>query len=247
MAPSYTTLLPFLALGSLTYALNCDAPLPGTPNTNYTSNSTPCLLRCHDPVNIATGTLLPGSINSTAIPYCYLDCVHSDATPAQSALAPECSSACDGNGDGGNIEVLGWCVYWCVDGYKEEVLSTECVPRWAYVPITTVVGGRTEIVTVLTNPAGYTTSGEVESASETVSTSSDASSTDSLETTTTSETHTTETSAPSSTDEGSSTSTSTDASAVADSAEATTSDDAGEALYPGPFGLATFMCMLLLL
>jgi hypothetical protein len=73
--------------------------------------------------------------------------VHSDATPAQSALAPECSSACEGSGHAGNIEVLGWCVYWCVDGFQEEVLGIECVPRWAYVPITTVVGGRTETVT----------------------------------------------------------------------------------------------------
>jgi hypothetical protein len=157
MAPRYSTRaltlftfvlsLPLIFLSPTAHALNCDAPLPGTNNTTYTSNATPCLLRCHDPVDIATGTLLPGSMNSTAVPYCYLDCVHSDATPSQSALAPECSSACEGSGYAGNIEVLGWCVYWCVDGYEEEVLSTECVPRYAYVPVTTVVDGMTETVT----------------------------------------------------------------------------------------------------
>ncbi|KAL2840378.1 hypothetical protein BJX68DRAFT_246753 [Aspergillus pseudodeflectus] len=253
MAPSDTwnllLLLP-LTLPSLTHALNCDAPLPGTPNTTYTSNSTPCLLRCHDPLSIATGTLLPGSINSTAIPYCYLDCVHSDATPAQSALAPECSSACEGSGHAGNIEVLGWCVYWCVDGFQEEVLGTECVPRWAYVPITTVVGGRTETVTILTNPAEYTTttSEGIHSASDTRSARSDASTTDSPETTS-EPTRTTDASTASSIgsdDEISQpSSTSTDASAVADSAEPTMTDNIGTAIYPASLGFAALFCIFL--
>ncbi|KAL3456475.1 hypothetical protein BJX64DRAFT_294025, partial [Aspergillus heterothallicus] len=138
------SLLLALTLPYQTTALNCDAPLPGTQNTTYTSNSTPCLLRCNDPVAIATGTLLPGMLNSTAVPYCYLDCVHSDATPAQSALAPGCSSTCEESGHAGNVEVLGWCVYWCVDGYGDEVASEMCVPRYAYEPVTTVVDGRTE-------------------------------------------------------------------------------------------------------
>ncbi|KAJ0422212.1 hypothetical protein BJY00DRAFT_311274 [Aspergillus carlsbadensis] len=248
----YTTLILLpLTLIPRSHALNCDAPLPGTSNTTYTSNSTPCLLRCHDPLSIATGTLLPGSINSTAVPYCYLDCVHDNATPAQSALAPECSSACEGSGHAGNIEVLEWCVYWCVDGYEEEVLSTECVPRYAYVPVETVVDGRTETITILTNPAGYTTSGGSESGTESGSASSDAPTTDSSETTSEA-VQTTDTSTASSTGSdgdgpSSTTGTSTGASAVADSAEPTTTDNAGTAVYPASFGLAAFLCMLLLL
>ncbi|KAL2828313.1 hypothetical protein BJY01DRAFT_132783 [Aspergillus pseudoustus] len=231
--------LPLVALLTPTLALNCDAPLPGTQNTTYSSNATPCLLRCHDSVTIATGTLLPGMLNSTAIPYCYLDCVHTDTTPAQSALAPECSSTCEDSGHAGNIEVLGWCVYWCVDGYADEVKTSSCVPRYAFEPVTTVVDGRTETLTLLTNPAGYTSSSD-----ESTSESSEV--TSSRETTSTS-TSDASTASFTSTNVEASTSTSAGGSAVADSAEPTSTDNAGTTLYAEWFGLVASLCIMLLL
>ncbi|KAL2802238.1 hypothetical protein BJX63DRAFT_426220 [Aspergillus granulosus] len=224
-----------MSFSPLTLALSLTLPISTrTQNTTYTSNSTPCLLRCHDPVTIATGSLLPGSINSTAIPYCYLDCVRSDATPAQSALAPECSSTCEDRGHAENIEILGWCVYWCVDGYGDEVKTESCVPRYALEPVTTVVDGRTETLTLLTNPAEYTSSDE--STAETSKTTNEITSTTDASTV-----------SSSSTGDETSTGTSASVSAVADSAEPTTTDNAGSTLYTGFFGLAATLCMLLLL
>lgn len=39
-------------------------------------------------------SLLPGGVNETDIPYCQLDCLRDDATPSQSAAAPDCYRRC---------------------------------------------------------------------------------------------------------------------------------------------------------
>jgi hypothetical protein len=80
---------------------------------------------------VPTGDLLPGMINATAIPYCQLDCVHHDATPEQSARAPDCNAGCETSNAMGP-ENMGWCMFWCVDGFSDIVHSTTCVPSLVY-------------------------------------------------------------------------------------------------------------------
>ncbi|OTA92311.1 hypothetical protein M434DRAFT_31978 [Hypoxylon sp. CO27-5] len=86
----------------------CEDTLDGSPPFN--SNDVPCLLGCGVPVAVPTGTLLPGSVNVTDIPYCQLNCVHDDATPSQSAAAPDCYQSCRVRNQA-TPENIGWCMY----------------------------------------------------------------------------------------------------------------------------------------
>ncbi|KAI3337251.1 hypothetical protein HD806DRAFT_32387 [Xylariaceae sp. AK1471] len=114
--------------------LICEDSLDGT--TPFNSNNVPCLLGCGVPVAVATGSLLPGSVNVTDIPYCQLNCVHKNASPAQSSAAPGCYDSCHKKNQA-TPENIGWCMYWCVEGYVDIVESTACVPSLAYGPIVT--------------------------------------------------------------------------------------------------------------
>ncbi|KAI1846218.1 hypothetical protein JX265_010595 [Neoarthrinium moseri] len=118
----------------------CEDTIDGSPP--FSSNDTPCLLRCSDPVAAPTGTLLPGMVNVTNIPYCQLNCVRRDASPAQSALAPDCLGRCQARNQG-TPENAGWCMYWCVAGYGDLVAATACVPSLEYgEPVTSYDGPR---------------------------------------------------------------------------------------------------------
>ncbi|KUI65236.1 hypothetical protein VM1G_00624 [Cytospora mali] len=133
------------------HPLICEDSIDG--QAPYISNDTPCVLQCDGFVVHATGSLLPDSVNSSSVPYCILDCLYRDATPTQSALAPGCHSSCLAK-NGGNPEDLGWCMYWCLDGYGDLVTTTSCVPSVAYgSPTVTVIDGVTETVEPFTNPA----------------------------------------------------------------------------------------------
>lgn len=116
-------------LKSIPSPLICRDTLDGSPPFRH--NDIPCLLGCHAPITVPTDGLLPGSINSTAIPYCQLDCVHREATPEQSSRAPDCNAGCQ-TSNGLTPETLGWCMYWCVNGYEDLVLSTTCIPSLVY-------------------------------------------------------------------------------------------------------------------
>ncbi|KAF3068904.1 hypothetical protein GL218_08173 [Daldinia childiae] len=121
--------------------LICEDTLDGSPA--FQADSIPCLLRCQDPLAAATGSLLPGSVNETAIPYCQLDCVHRAASPAQSTRAPDCYRRCRVRNQG-SPENAGWCMYWCVDGFGDVVEATACVPSLEFGAVSTVVeDGRT--------------------------------------------------------------------------------------------------------
>jgi len=114
----------------------------------FKSEAVPCVLECDSQVAVATEGLLPGSVNETDIPYCELDCVRSDASPAQSSAAPGCYAECQKR-NSATPEQLGWCMYWCVQGGEIEqlVISTTCVPSIEWVPATTRFGTETEVVT----------------------------------------------------------------------------------------------------
>lgn len=127
---------------TITSAPICEDSLDGGNTPPFQANAIPCLLGCGSQVVEATGSLLPGSVDESAIPYCELDCVVSSASPSQSAEAPACYDIC-GNVNGGNVENKGWCMYWCVAGYSDLVASTACVPSLVYVPVTSVMDGRT--------------------------------------------------------------------------------------------------------
>lgn len=116
--------------------LICEDSISG--QAPFDSVDVPCLLRCGDSVSMATGSLLPGSVNSTNIPYCELDCVRKEATPAQSSAAPACDQQCRQR-NSGTPEQLGWCMYWCVQGgnIAQSVVATTCVPSLEYVPVAT--------------------------------------------------------------------------------------------------------------
>ncbi|KUI54301.1 hypothetical protein VP1G_01787 [Cytospora mali] len=134
----------YVASQTLPDPLICEDSIDG--QTTYISNDTPCVLECDGFVVHATGSLLPDSVNSSAVPYCILDCLYRDATPTQSALASGCHSSCLAK-NGGNPEDLGWCMYWCLDGYGDLVTTTSCVPSIAYgSPTVTVIDGVTETV-----------------------------------------------------------------------------------------------------
>ncbi|KAJ7254052.1 hypothetical protein B0H12DRAFT_1115710 [Mycena haematopus] len=143
-AAALSLLFRILALAqtlSLPDPLICEDTIDGTPPFNEIGAF--CLLGCDCVVVKPTGGLLPGQVNTTCIPYCNLDCVHEDATPAQSALAPSCWDRCQVQR--ATPENTGWCMYWCVEGYTDLVTSATCVPSEAFGPPTaTVFGGITE-------------------------------------------------------------------------------------------------------
>ncbi|KAH6689103.1 hypothetical protein F5X68DRAFT_77259 [Plectosphaerella plurivora] len=129
----WTLFLPLLAasqnLDSIPSPLICRDTLDGSPP--FRDNNIPCLLGCLSPVTVPTDGLLPGMINSTAIPYCRLDCVHREATPEQSSRAPDCNAGCE-TSNAATPENLGWCMYWCVNGFGDFVHSTTCIPGLVY-------------------------------------------------------------------------------------------------------------------
>ncbi|KAI1391123.1 uncharacterized protein F4822DRAFT_395623 [Hypoxylon trugodes] len=134
----------------------CEDSLDGT-SSHFNSNNVPCLLGCGAPEPVATGSLLPGSVNVTDIPYCRLNCVHRDsASPAQSSAAPDCNSRCE-NGNGATPENLGWCMYWCVDGYSDLVGKTTCIPSLVYGDLVTSTIGGGDVVTFrpFSNPSQW--------------------------------------------------------------------------------------------
>ncbi|KAH8880891.1 hypothetical protein GQ53DRAFT_754728 [Thozetella sp. PMI_491] len=160
--PSWATAVALLFLGmlkthlvsaqSLPTPVICEDTIDGSPPFN--SNNVPCLLGCGTPLTHATASLLPGSVNETDIPYCQLNCVHKSATPAESAAAPGCYQACKAHNQA-TPENIGWCMYWCVDGFQE-VASTSCVPSLRYgSTITTVIGDQTVTVAPFTEPAEW--------------------------------------------------------------------------------------------
>ncbi|KAI2473791.1 hypothetical protein F4781DRAFT_427026 [Annulohypoxylon bovei var. microspora] len=128
----------------------CEDTLDGSPPFN--SNDVPCLLGCGAPLAVATGSLLPGSVNETDIPYCQLNCVHEDATPAQSSAAPGCYDRCHVLNQA-TPENIGWCMFWCVEGFTDLVTSTACVPSLEYdTLVTTTIGGVVVIERPFTEP-----------------------------------------------------------------------------------------------
>lgn len=132
------------ARATLPSPLICEDTINGA--APYNQNDVPCLLGCGLGVTQATGSLLPGSINTTDTPYCEARCVREQdggtISPAQLSAAPACHSACQYQYRvGGTPEQFGWCMYWCVDGVTL-VESTTCVPWQAYgTPYTTVTAG----------------------------------------------------------------------------------------------------------
>jgi hypothetical protein len=137
-----------IILTTVTYAqtlpnpLICEDSLKNLPP--FDSNDVPCLLGCGLPIGVPTGSLLPGSVNETDIPYCQLNCVHKSATPSQSALAPDCYQGCHLHNQA-TPENIGWCMYWCVDGFGALIESTACIPSLEYgSTVTSVFGGVTE-------------------------------------------------------------------------------------------------------
>jgi hypothetical protein len=119
--------------------LICEDSLNNLPP--YSSDDVPCLLGCGAPVTVPTGTLLPGSVNITDIPYCQLNCVHKNATPAQSALAADCHDRCS-KLNSRTPDNIGWCLYWCVDQLGDLVASTTCVPNQEFGDLeTTTIDG----------------------------------------------------------------------------------------------------------
>ncbi|KAI1106087.1 hypothetical protein F4804DRAFT_70898 [Jackrogersella minutella] len=131
----------------------CEDTLDGSPA--FDVNKVPCLLGCGSQVAVATGSLLPGSVNLTEIPYCELDCVHADASPAQSAAAPDCYDRCQVMNQG-TPENVGWCMFWCVEGYTELVETTACVPSLEYGALTTTtIGGAVVSFRPFTEPTEW--------------------------------------------------------------------------------------------
>ncbi|KAF7347782.1 R3H domain-containing protein [Mycena venus] len=138
------------AAQSVPNPLICEDSIDGKPP--FQSFEIPCLLECDCVAVQPTGTLLPGQVNTTCFPYCNLNCVRKDATLAQVALAPSCWDRCQVQNDG-IPERLGWCMYWCVDGYTDLVTATSCVPSLSRgLPTTTVVAGDTVTIFGFTNP-----------------------------------------------------------------------------------------------
>ncbi|KAJ6519886.1 hypothetical protein C8R45DRAFT_953146 [Mycena sanguinolenta] len=141
------------AAQSVPNPLICEDSIDGQPP--FQATDIPCIVGCDCQIVTPTLSFLPGSINTTCYPYCNLDCVRKDATPAQSALAPSCWDICQAQNHG-IPERLGWCMYWCVDGYTDLVTSTSCVPSLSPgAPTTTVVGGETVTFNPLTNPPAW--------------------------------------------------------------------------------------------
>ena len=137
-----TVFIPLISGQTLPNPLICEDSINKQPP--FKSNDIPCLLGCGTQIAVATGSLLPGSVNVTDIPYCQLNCVHQGATPSQSALAPECYQRCQAHNQA-TPENIGWCMYWCVDGLGDLVASTSCVPSLEFGSmVTSVIDGATE-------------------------------------------------------------------------------------------------------
>lgn len=130
------------SLAALPSPLICEDPIDGS-HFGYDSDSIPCFVDCTGMEIHQTGYDTPYTINSTEIPYCMLNCVRKGATPSQSARAPECSKTCAKRGHYYNPEVMGWCMFWCVDGYKDVVASRTCVPEIGYATKAEVFDGET--------------------------------------------------------------------------------------------------------
>ncbi|WPG98659.1 Hypothetical protein R9X50_00145200 [Acrodontium crateriforme] len=113
----------------------CEDTIDGQPP--FDNNNIPCILGCGAQLSQPSGSLLPGSVNETAIPYCLLDCVRHNPTPEQSAAAPSCDKKCSQAGNEATPDQRGWCMYWCVLGGKFEQTVTEntCIPELAYIPL----------------------------------------------------------------------------------------------------------------
>jgi hypothetical protein len=140
-AAALSLLFLLTAAQSVPNPLICEDSIDGKPP--FQSLDIPCLVGCNCQITTPTGTFLPGQINTTCIPYCNLDCVRKDATPAQSALAPSCWDRCQVQNQG-IPERVGWCMYWCVDGYTDLVTATSCVPSLSPgAPTTTVIDSHT--------------------------------------------------------------------------------------------------------
>ncbi|KAJ7361674.1 hypothetical protein DFH08DRAFT_381185 [Mycena albidolilacea] len=149
-AAALSLLFLLTAAQSVPNPLICEDSIDGKPP--FQSFDIPCLVGCNCQITTPTGTFLPGQINTTCIPYCNLDCVRKDATPAQSALAPSCWDRCQVQNQG-IPERVGWCMYWCVDGYTDLVTATSCVPSLSPgAPTTTVIDSHTVTFNPLTNP-----------------------------------------------------------------------------------------------
>ncbi|KAJ7668555.1 hypothetical protein DFH06DRAFT_1321797 [Mycena polygramma] len=150
LAAATLSLLFLSAAAQVPDPLICEDSIDGKPP--FQSNAIPCLVGCDCQITQATLSFLPGSINTTCIPYCNLDCVRKNPTPAQSALAPNCWERCKVQNHAIPEEV-GWCMYWCVDGYTDLVTSTSCVPSLSYgAPTASVIDGHTVTVAPFTNP-----------------------------------------------------------------------------------------------
>lgn len=133
-----------LAIAILTRAQKqapiCEDSIDSQPPFN--NNVIPCLLGCPAALTMATGGLLPGSINATDTPYCRLRCVRPDFTPAEFAAAPACNERCERT-NSATPDQMGWCMYWCVEGGEIEsmVVSTTCVPSLQRTPVSTLTIG----------------------------------------------------------------------------------------------------------
>lgn len=136
------TLLTPILVSAIPDPIICEDTLDGSPPFN--SNKVPCLLGCGVPVAVATGSLLPGSVNETDIPYCQLNCVQDDPLPAMSSAAPTCYDACKVRNQA-TPENVGWCMFWCVEGWADLVRSTACVPSLEYGSLVTTVVGRVTV------------------------------------------------------------------------------------------------------
>ncbi|KAI1331106.1 hypothetical protein F5Y16DRAFT_360541 [Xylariaceae sp. FL0255] len=146
--------IPLQALAQVPTPIICEDSIDGKPP--FDSNDVPCLLGCGAPLATVSGSFLPGSVNTATIPYCELDCVHTSASPAQSSAAPGCYDDCHHKNEA-TPENIGWCMYWCVEGYSSLVESTACVPSLVYgPPVTTIVEGDvTETLRPFSEPAAW--------------------------------------------------------------------------------------------
>jgi len=139
VAPFWFLLL--TALGRASSPLICEDAIDGLPPFNQ--NTIPCFLGCDPPRAVATLSFLPGTVNTTDIPYCHARCVRPGLSDEQLALAPGCSGACQWQWKG-TAENYGWCLYWCLGGRAGVVESTTCIGSLQYGPAqTTIIGGQT--------------------------------------------------------------------------------------------------------
>jgi hypothetical protein len=116
---------------SLPSPLICEDVIAG--QQPFIASSAPCLLGCGTPSPTAVGSLLPGFVNTTDIPYCEARCVRPNITTDQLARAPTCASQCQDQRAKGTIENYAWCMYYCVEGgaLQSLVQSVTCIPSVA--------------------------------------------------------------------------------------------------------------------